>query len=56
MDMREVLRDFIEYDVVYMYSHKVLLINKPIEVKRFVELKNKLKNVREEIKNIIVEV
>ena len=56
MDIREVLRDFIEYDVVYMYSHKVLLINKPIEVKKFVELKNKLKNVREEIKNIIVEV
>ncbi len=56
MDIREVLRDFIEYNVVYMYSHKVLLINKPIEVKRFVELKNKLRNVREEIKDIIVEV
>lgn len=55
MDIREVLRDFIEYDVTYLYSHKVVLINKPITVKKFVELKNKLKNVVEKIDNIIVE-
>ena len=56
MDIRNVLRDFKNYEVTYNYISKVLRINKPIEVKRFVELKNKLKNVREEIKDIIVEV
>lgn len=56
MEMREVLHDFSEYDVVYNDYQKIIIINKPIHVKRFVVLKMMLKSVKEEIRDIIVEV
>lgn len=56
MDIRNVLRDFKDYEVTYNYISKVLRVNKPIEVKMFMTLRTMLKEVREEIKDIIVEV
>lgn len=56
MKMREILHDFKEYNVVYNNFQKTIIINKPIDVKRFVVLKMMLRSVEEEIKNIIVEV
>lgn len=56
MKMREILHDFREYDVVYNQYQKVIIVNKPIDVKQFVALKIMLQSAEEEIKNIIVEV
>ena len=56
MSMREILHDFSEYNVVYNAYQKIIVVNKPIDVKRFVVLKMMLQSVKEEIRNIIVEV
>ena len=56
MDIRNVLRDFKEYDITYNYITKVLRINKPMKVNVFMALRMKLRDVREEIKDIIIEV
>lgn len=56
MKMREILHDFSEYDVVYNTYQKLIIINKPIDVKRFVVLKMMLKSAKEEIRDIIVEI
>lgn len=56
MRMREILHDFREYDVVYNQYQKVIIVNRPIDVKRFVLLKMMLQSAKEEIRDIIVEV
>lgn len=56
MRMREILHDFREYDVVYNQYQKVIIVNRPIDVKRFVVLKMMLQSAKEEIRDIIVEV
>lgn len=56
MKINTVLHYFREYNVTYNVFQKAIIINKAIDVKKFVALKTMLKNVEEEIKNIIVEV
>lgn len=56
MKMREILHDFREYNVVYNQYQKVIIVNRPIDVKRFIVLKMMLQSVEEEIRDIIVEV
>lgn len=56
MKMREILHDFREYNVVYNQYQKVIIVNRPIDVKRFVVLKMMLQSAKEEIRDIIVEV
>lgn len=56
MLMREILHDFKEYDVVYNAYQKIIVVNKPIDVKRFVVLKMMLQSAKEEIRDITVEI